>query len=142
MSIEGLLKRPVETLSPDASCGDAARQMRDCNVGAVVIQDEGRPLGVITDRDLAVRLVAAQLDPEETSIREVMSGDPVFLSRERSVDQLIAAMRDLAIRRVPIVDADGMLEGLVSMDDLVILLAEQLGSIANAIRKEIEAPSA
>jgi CBS domain-containing protein len=141
MSLERVLKKPVETLPPDASCTSAARRMRDCNVGTIVVENAGRPLGIVTDRDIVLRVVAEELDPEQTSLRDVMSGEPVYLASERSLDQLIAAMRDLAIRRVPVVDEDGMLQGIVSMDDLIILLAEQFGSIANAIRKEIEGPS-
>jgi CBS domain-containing protein len=114
--------------------------MRDANVGAIVVSDGGRPLGVVTDRDIAVRVVAEGLAPESTSLRDVMSGQPVFLSGERPLDQLVAAMRDLAIRRVPVVDADGKLAGVVSMDDLIVLLAEQLGSLAEAIRREIAPP--
>jgi CBS domain-containing protein len=135
--IERLLRRPAVTLGPDASCAEAAERMRDANVGAIVVADGGRPLGVVTDRDIAVRVVAEGLAPETTAVREVMSGQPVFLSGERSLDQLVAAMRDLAVRRVPIVDADGKLSGVVSLDDLVVLLAEQLGSLAETIRREI-----
>jgi CBS domain-containing protein len=140
VSIERLLRRPAETLGPEASCSEAAERMRDANVGAIVVSDGGRPLGVVTDRDIAVRVVAEGLAPESTSLRDVMSGQPVFLSGERPLDQLVAAMRDLAIRRVPVVDADGKLAGVVSMDDLIVLLAEQLGSLAEAIRREIAPP--
>jgi CBS domain-containing protein len=140
MPIERLLKRRVETLPADASCTDAAKRMRECNVGAIVVEDAGRPLGIVTDRDIALRVVAEELDPERTQLQDVMSGEPVYLAGERSLDQLIATMRDLAIRRVPIVDPDGALQGIVSIDDLVILLADQLGALAGAIRKEIEAP--
>jgi CBS domain-containing protein len=125
------------TLAPDASCTEAAERMRDANVGAIVVADGGRPLGVVTDRDIAVRVVAEGLAPENTSLREVMSGQPVYLSGERTLDQVIAAMRDLGVRRVPVVDADGKLSGVVSMDDLLVLLAEQLGSLAETVRREI-----
>jgi CBS domain-containing protein len=114
--------------------------MAEENIGAVVVADAGRPLGVVTDRDIVVRVVAHGQDPERVQIQEVMSGQPVFLSHERGLDEVIACMRDLAIRRVPIVDEEGQLEGLVSMDDLLMLLAEQLGGLAQAIRKEAQPP--
>jgi CBS domain-containing protein len=136
--IEKLIQRPLRTLPPDANCVEAAVLLRDANVGAIVVEEGGRPLGVVTDRDVAVRVVAQGLEPAKTRVRDVMSGHPVYLSGERSLDQLIAAMRDLAIRRVPIVDADGKLQGLVSLDDLLILLTDQLGSLAHAIRSEIQ----
>lgn len=138
MPIDRLIQRPVKTLGPNDSCTEAAALMRDENIGAVVVADEGRVLGVVTDRDLVVRVMATGEDPEAVPLRDVMSGSPVFLSAARSLDQVINSMRDLAVRRVPIVDDDGQLKGLVSMDDLLILLADQLGSLATVIRKEIQ----
>jgi CBS domain-containing protein len=114
--------------------------MAEENIGTVVVADAGRPLGVVTDRDIVVRVVAHGQDPERVPVKEAMSGEPVFLKGERGIDELIACMRDLAIRRVPIVDDEGQLEGIVSMDDLLMLLAEQLGGLAQAIRKEAEPP--
>jgi len=140
MPIERLLRRPVKTLPPDATCQEAAALMRDENVGAIVVAEERRPLGVVTDRDLVVRVIAPGRDATHVLVREVMTGEPIFVSGERSLEQAIAAMRDLAIRRVPIVDAQGKLRGLVSMDDLLVLLAEQFGDLAHTIRKEIEPP--
>jgi CBS domain-containing protein len=140
MPIDRLLRRPVKTLPPEATCQEAAALMRDENVGAIVVAEESRPLGVVTDRDLVVRVIAAGADATRVLVREVMTGEPIFVSGERSLEQAIAAMRDLAIRRVPIVDANGKLRGLVSMDDLLVLLAEQFSDLAHTIRKEIEPP--
>jgi CBS domain-containing protein len=138
MPIERLIKRPVQSLPPEASCADAARMMREANVGSVVVTRDGRPLGVVTDRDLAVRVVAEGQDPERLEVGEIMSGEPIFLAGERDIPQLIAAMRDLGVRRIPIVDDEGLLCGIVSLDDLLLLLADQLGGLAQCIRREIE----
>jgi CBS domain-containing protein len=138
MPIERLIKRPVQSLPPDASCADAARLMRDANVGSVVVTRDGRPLGIITDRDLAVRVIADGVDAERLPIGEIMSGEPIFLSSERDIAQVVAIMRDLGVRRIPIVDAEGMLSGVVSLDDLVLLLADQLTGLAQCIRHEVE----
>jgi CBS domain-containing protein len=138
MPIEGLIKRPVQSLPPDASCADAARLMRDENVGSIVVAREGRPLGMVTDRDLAVRVVAEGVDPKRIPIREIMSGEPIFLSGERDIAQVIAAMRDLGVRRIPVVDAEGLLSGVVSLDDLLLLLGDQLAGLTQCIRREID----
>lgn len=138
MSIEKLIQRPLRKLPPEANCVQAAELLRDANVGAVVVEEDGFPLGVVTDRDIAVRVVAEGLEPELTTVRQVMSRHPVYLSGERSIHQLVAAMRDLAIRRVLIVDADGKLQGLVSLDDLLILLSDELAGLAHAVRTEIQ----
>jgi CBS domain-containing protein len=140
MSIERIAERRVQTLPPDATCREAATLMRDENIGTVVVAEDRRPLGIVTDRDLAIRMVADGMEPDKTALRDVMSGEPIFVGGERSIDQVIAAMRNLSIRRVPLVDADGKLCGLVSMDDLVMLLADQLGDLADAIREELDHP--
>jgi CBS domain-containing protein len=114
--------------------------LRDEGVGCVVVAEEGRPIGIVTDRDLVVRVMAAGLDPDETPLRDIMSGEPVFLADKRGIDQLVATMRQERIRRIPIVDAEGRLEGVVSLDDLLPLLARQLDGLAEAIRGELETP--
>jgi CBS domain-containing protein len=140
MPIEKVLSRPAETLPPGASCRAAAILMREEGVGSIVVAEELRPLGVVTDRDLVVRVMAEGLDPEKTPLRDVMSGDPIFVSGARGLDEVISAMRNLAVRRVPVVDEKGHLAGVVSMDDLVVLLADQLGDLAEAIRAELGDP--
>jgi CBS domain-containing protein len=140
MSIESLLRRPVCTLPPDASCREAAQLLRDEGVGCVVVSEEDRPRGIVTDRDLVVRVMAAGLDPANTPLREVMSGEPVFLARDRSVQQVFATMREQCVRRIPVVDAEGRLEGVLSLDDLLLLLADELGDLAEAVRGELKLP--
>lgn len=142
MPIERLLRRPVTTLPPDATCTDAARVMRDENIGCVVVAQEGRPLGVVTDRDLVVRVMAASEAPDKLLLRHAMSGEPVFLGGARGVDQVVGTMRDQGVRRLPIVDEGGELEGLVSLDDLVVLLSDQLATLAGTVRDEIGSSSA
>ncbi len=139
MSIANLIQRPARWLPPDATCSEAARMMRDENIGSVVVARDRQPLGIVTDRDLAVRVVAEGRDPDKLLLSDVMTDEPIFIGDDRSLDQAVAAMRDLAIRRVPVGDADGRLCGIVSMDDVLILLADQLGSLAGAIREEIGA---
>jgi CBS domain-containing protein len=135
--IESLLRRPAYTLSPDARCREAAQLLADAGVGCVVVAEEGRPVGIVTDRDLVLRVMAPGLDPEKTRLREVMSAEPVFVAKERSLDQVLATMRQQGVRRVPVVDAHGQLEGVVALDDLLPLLSDQLADLADAIRGEL-----
>jgi CBS domain-containing protein len=137
MALDELIHREPETLPPDASCAEAARLMRDANVGAVVVVEGAKPLGLVTDRDLAVRVIAEQRDPQRVRLSEVMSGEPIFLSERRSVTSVVAVMRDLAIRRVMVVDDAGELVGVVAMDDLLMRIGEELAGLAEAIRKEV-----
>lgn len=142
MSLDELIHRLPETLRPDATCTAAARLMREANVGAVVVAEGTKPLGLVTDRDLAVRVVAEGRDPQQVRLAEVMSGEPIFLSERRSVASVIAVMRDLAIRRVMVVDEGGDLIGVISLDDLLMRTAEDLGGLAETIRKEVAPPGA
>jgi CBS domain-containing protein len=139
MKIGDLIRKPAQTLLPDASCEEAAALMRDENVGSVVVADGGKPAGVVTDRDIVVRVVAAGGDPARTPVRDAMSDTPVFVARSRTVGEAISYMRDMGIRRVPVVDDEGTLHGVVSLDDLLLALADQLGGLAEAVRKEIGA---
>jgi CBS domain-containing protein len=137
VSIQSLLQRPVCTLAADATCQEAAQLMRDEGIGCVVVAEEERPLGIVTDRDLVVRVIAAGRDAGKTLLREIMSAEPVFLTGERGFDQLLATMRQQGVRRVPVVDHAGRLEGVIALDDLIPLLADQLGELADAIRGEL-----
>jgi len=140
MSLDELIRRSPETLPPEASCAAAARLMREANVGTVVVAEGDKPLGLVTDRDLAVRVVAEGRDPERVELQEVMSGEPIFLSERRDVGSVIAVMRDLAIRRVMIVDDAGRLIGVIALDDLLMRAAQELGGLAEAIRKAVAPP--
>jgi CBS domain-containing protein len=141
MGIEELVKKPPVALPPEAKCMEAAEVMREQNVGSIVVADGGKPLGVITDRDLVVRVMARNEDPRELTVGEVMSKDPGFVVRTRSIDAVVAVMQQLGVRRIPVVDEKGELDGLVSMDDLIVAISGQLASLAAVITNEIESGS-
>lgn len=133
MGIRDLVQRPGESLRPDASCAEAARVMRDQGIGSVVVAEDARPLGIVTDRDLATRVMAEDGDAREIAVVDVMSKDPIFVRGDRSISEAIAAMAKQQVRRMLIVDADGHLEGVVSLDDLVALLAGQLCDLSQTL---------
>ncbi len=137
MTIEKLIRRPVEALPPTASCAEAAQLMRDAGVGSVIVSEDNRPLGIVTDRDLVTRVMAAEADAETVELYEIMSPKPVFVVRTREPEHVLDVMKDLGVRRVPVVDEAQHLVGVVSLDDLLVFLADQLGSAAETIRKEM-----
>ncbi len=137
MPIQRILRRSVKTLPPETSCAEASRLLRDEEIGCVVVAEAGRPVGVVTDRDLVVRVMAAGEDADRVSLRDVMSGEPVFLGDANSLDSVVRTMREQGVRRIPVVDDAGELEGIVTLDDLLVLLAEQLGSLAETVRQEL-----
>lgn len=138
MSLESLLRKPLKTLPSDASCQDAALLMRDANIGCVVVVAENeRPLGILTDRDLVLQIVAKGRDGKQVCVADVMSSEPIFLSLDRELSDVVHVMRDLAVRRLPVVDEEGRALGIVALDDVLLLLADQLGDLAGAVRSEL-----
>ncbi len=136
MTIESLLSRPVATLSVKASCAEAARRMRRENVGSIVIEDEGTPIGIVTDRDLVLRLVADELDAGSITVDRVMSAFPAFSNPHRDLRAAIDVMLEMGVRRLPAVDAKGRVVGILSLDDVLIELADQLGKIKTLLQLE------
>lgn len=105
------------TCSSNTAVADAARAMRDAGIGDVLVLDDGHISGVLTDRDIAVRVVAEGADPKTVQVGEVCSRELIALSPDDSVDQAVSAMRQRAIRRLPVVDGDDPI-GIVSIGDL------------------------
>jgi CBS domain-containing protein len=137
MTISDLCKRVVVTIHRDATAEDAARLMRASHIGDVVVVDAAdtrKPVGIITDRDIAVEVVAQGLAPAQTTVGSVMSSPVVSLREDDSFIEALDKMSARGVRRAPVLDPDGCLKGLVSVDDLVPLLARELAKIGALIR--------
>ena len=135
MSLERFCRKEVATVGADDTIVSAARTMQERHVGAVVVVDGGsHPTGMLTDRDIACRVIAEARDPAQTRVGAVMSRDLATVTRGGTIDEVAFSMRRLGVRRLPIVDAEGKLAGLVAFDDLVVLLAAELGETVAALR--------
>jgi CBS domain-containing protein len=116
---EVMTSHPV-TLSPDASLIEAAQRMRDNDIGDVlVVEDDGRLRGIVTDRDMVVRAMAEALEARDTTINDVCSTDLVAVDVDEDSDRAVQLMRDRSIRRVPVVDR-GQVVGMISIGDMAI----------------------
>ena len=104
-------------LHVSATIPAAARAMRDNAIGAVVVVEESRPRGILTDRDIVIRAIAVDRDPATTTLGEICSKDVVAVGAEDDVDQAARLMRERKIRRLPVVDG-GTVVGIVSLGDL------------------------
>jgi CBS domain-containing protein len=122
MSGAKALVKEVASVPLTASCVDIADEMDVHSVGCVLVMDQGVLKGIVTDRDLNCRVVAAGLDPVKTTAQDVMTPDPVFATEKDEVEDLLRIMRDQGIRRVPLVE-DGEVVGLMSLDDVVVQLS-------------------
>lgn len=138
-----LASRVVVTATARMAVGEAARLMRQHHVGALVVladePDGARPTGLVTDRDLVVEVLAQGVDPKLVTISDVMSHSIVTAGEHDALFDAVETMRRRGVRRLIVVDASGRLVGLLSMDDVMAVLAEQMTDIAKAIDIEIRA---
>jgi predicted transcriptional regulator len=116
---------------------DAARLMRERHVGSLVIADEqpeGRvPAGVITDRDLVTAVLAPDVDVHALRVEDVMSTELVAVQEQTSVLDALAVMRAKGVRRLVVVDMRGLLQGVLALDDVIEVVAEQMQAVARAL---------
>jgi CBS domain-containing protein len=115
---EVMIPDPV-TLDSDRTVADAAKLMKERNIGDVVVRDNGTVCGIVTDRDIVVRAVADSKNPSRVKLRDICSHDLVALSPRDSIDTAVELMRERAVRRLPIID-NGEPVGIVTMGDLAV----------------------
>lgn len=129
--ISEVMSSEVHTIRPDASIEEAAQEMRDGDFGLLPVANNGQLLGVITDRDIAVRAVAEGKDPN-TPIQEVMSAGVISAHEDDSVEEAARIMSEHQIRRLPIVDDNEHLVGIVSLGDFAVD-ASDIGPVMEAL---------
>lgn len=118
-TISEVMTRDPLTIDATAPVSDAAQLMRDYNIGDVMVMKDGSLRGIVTDRDLAVRVLAPGYDPKQMKVEDVCSDEVSAIDSSQPVTEAVAMMRDRAIRRLPVVD-DGRLVGVVSLGDLAM----------------------
>ena len=127
-------------IAPEASVRDAARLMRERHVGAIVVLNHGdgkrTPIGIVTDRDIAISVVAAGVDPDAVTVRDVMSRPVATCTEDQDVFDAIQTMRNRGVRRLPMLDAGGNFAGFVSADDIYGALATEFRDLSGALVRE------
>jgi CBS domain-containing protein len=137
MKLNDIFTKVVVTAGPGASLSSVARLMRDHNVGAVVIVEERRPVGIITDRDLALALGANEMSADAPA-EKVMARHVLAIPEDTGIYTATRFLRERRVRRLPIVDAEDRVVGMVSLDDLLRVLAGELCNLAEGIKQEME----
>jgi len=117
MKVRDLMTADPATLAPDATLGEAATLMKQEDCGSIPIVDNGRLVGIVTDRDIVIRAIAAGKDPRSTRVSEVMSADPVTIGSDDDAREAETLMADRQIRRLPVCD-DGKLAGILVIGQL------------------------
>ncbi len=137
MGLVKCCREQVVAVSPDTPAVEVARIMGEKNVGSVVIvTGDNRPAGILTDRDLAVRVMAQEKNPGEVRAGDVVTRDVITFQDSMGIYEAIQKMTAEGIRRMPIVDNAGKLIGIVTMDDIVRMLGEEMAAIAANIEKQ------
>lgn len=135
MRVIDLSVHHVETITADVTIRDCAKQMRSNHVGSlVVINEENKPIGMITDRDLTLEVIAKELDPDATRVRDVMARPAVVAKADENIVDALARMREFGIRRLPVIGEDGTLAGVVTNSNLLEELSMMLDSIVRNIK--------
>ena len=142
MSVGEICKREVVFVSKDNTVVEAAKLMRAHHVGALVVteSEEGRPrpLGVLTDRDIVVEVIAEDLKSEDLLVGDVMSFELATIGEDDGISEAIKLMKGRGVRRVPVLNSNGDLVGIFAVDDVIELLAEELSDVAQLVGHEQE----
>ena len=134
MSVGSICRREVFVASVGESALAVAERMREHNVGTVVVLDERKkPVGVVTDRDLVLRVMAERRDPARTPVMHAMTVAPRSISETTPIELALGIMRSGKFRRIPVVAEDGSLAGILALDDVLELLAEEFQEIGGLL---------
>jgi len=140
MNVGELCNREVVIVERGDTIVAAAKLMRRYHVGDLVVVEKrlggASPIGILTDRDIVIELIAGEVDLDSVTVGDVMSPDLVKVRVDEGISETVKLMRSKGIRRLPVVNGQKGLEGIVAVDDLIDLLAEQLKDIVSLIGTE------
>jgi CBS domain-containing protein len=132
--------RDVAVIEADTTISEAVKLMRDQHVGDIVVVEQRGPdpvpVGILTDRDIVIEVLAEDVDPQSVSVGDIMSASLLTARESEELIDVIARMRAQGVRRVPVVNERGGLEGILTVDDILELLAEQVNGLAGLVKTE------
>ncbi|MEX2270413.1 MAG: CBS domain-containing protein [Vicinamibacterales bacterium] len=131
-----MTKNPA-TCGPQSPVTEAAQLMEREGVGSIPVCENGKLEGILTDRDIAVRVVASGKDPRQTKIQDVMTHDPESVKASDSIDRALEMMESRQVRRIPVIDGGGKLVGIIAQADIATRLGDDqaTGEVVEAISK-------
>jgi predicted transcriptional regulator len=138
MTVSAVCNHNVATIDRDAGVVEAAARMRAEHVGDLIVVEQRAtrrvPVGILTDRDIVVAVVAKRVAASEVTVGDAMSAELLTVNQDNGIEHALREMRRAGVRRAPVVDGSGELVGVLSIDDVIDHLAVQLGHIADIIR--------
>ena len=141
MAIGTICTHRVITVDRGIDIAAAAAVMRENHIGYLIVTDKSggsTPIGVITDRDIVVKVTAKDVDPHALTVGDAMTRDPLTAAEDDGISETLHRMRRLGVRRVPVVGPRGQVTGVLSIDDVVDHLVSQLSDVAGSIRNELK----
>jgi CBS domain-containing protein len=139
MQLREVMTPNVEVIGSNIRLKDAAAKMKELDVGLMPVCDGERLRGLLTDRDITVRATAEGRDPSKTKVSEIMSADIVFCFEDQEIEEAISLMEVKQIRRVPILDRDKRLVGIVSLGDIAVRAGDQ--KLTGETLREVSEPA-
>lgn len=134
MTLREIARSEVLTVSPDTPLEETAATMRKAGVGSLVVVDDGDVVGIVTDRDIGLR-VWEMTDPTEATTADLMTDDPVTVEIDSTLYDALQTARDANVRRLPVIE-NRDLAGIITLDDIVVLLAGELDAVSSVIQAE------
>ena len=125
MKVRKIMTKAAQTILPDATVEQASQKMRDYNIGLLPVVEEGKVLGVVTDRDIVVHVIAEARNPHLTTIREVMTGKPFSCFENQSVTEASRIMEKHGVRRLIVISHRHKLVGILTVTDLALKIANE-----------------
>jgi predicted transcriptional regulator len=140
MTISDICNRNVATIQGDASLATATQLMRQAHIGDLIVTEQRGarivPIGVLTDRDIVIEVLAENVDPKVLRVADVMSTDLATVRDDNGLEFALNVMRGHGVRRLPVLDRDGALTGIVSLDDIIQYLARLATAIGSTLEVE------
>lgn len=136
MSLKRFCRKPLVKVAPETNIVEVCLLMEQNNVGSVVAENNGKLCGILTDRDIALRVAGAAKDPQLTLVKDIMTADPIRISADKDLPELTALMHAYHVRRVPIVNGYDTTLGIVTLDDVIAQLGEEMAEVGKAVSEE------
>jgi len=136
MPIEDYCEKPAASVLGNTTVRAAAQRMKSEGLGCLIVVADGRPTGIVTDRDLVLKTLCSRLDPGAVRVDEIASHPLFTIEQESSVEEAVRLIRHHAVRRLPVVDEKGSLVGIIAADDLLSLAADELNGLSAAVRAQ------
>lgn len=139
MNLRDVMTRDVESVTADATIEEAAKKMKTLDVGPLPVVENDAVIGMVTDRDITVRVTAEGKDPKTTKVREAMTAEVVHLFEDASVEEAARLMSEKQIRRLLVLTREKKLAGIVALGDLAT--KEESEDLAGEVLEDVSQPS-